>query len=154
MDLICDQIIQHLQNEQRKETVDININLVTTPTIIDSNYNTSYSHNMKFDPVIMKNYDEDLNYLLTVSGVSFYPKREVVKSFVSSWLEDMTKQASINKIDIEFDLEAIVGHDSSPIYKDSLTFCYFPNQCTKNKRNINRIVERVMKIKHLCDNLV
>nr|WRJ69753.1 hypothetical protein TetV2_00304 [Oceanusvirus sp.] len=154
MDLICDRILRQLENDKKRETVEVQVALRSIPDdvinkLVDAR--TTTTHSIEFNPVYIKDAHDDCPYILSVSGVRFFPKKEVVKSFVSFWLDDMAALSRDNKLNCEMKLTAKTG--DTDIYNNNLRFQYFPEHCTKNRRAINRVVERVMHVKGLCENM-
>lgn len=88
--------------------------------------------------------------LLTVCGTRFYPRRELVKSFVTSWLDALDTMQP--KLSCKMEMSAMTK-DNNDIYRNKIKFDYYPNNNTRNRRVVNRLVERIMRVKSMCDEM-
>ena len=155
MDLICDRIIRQLRDDRERDSVQVHVTLRTSyrpgrfsleqPDKIECN------HEIEFKP--MYPCDGVGGSVISVSGVRFRPDREVVKTFVTTWLEELAEESGEDegRMSCVLELQALAGDQS--IYKNRIRFEYC-RQSGKNKKAVNRMVETLMHIKGLCENMV
>lgn len=155
MDLICDKIIKQLQEDRKRDTVSVSLKLrapvgrgsrfyVTDPTEV-----TERLHVVEFAPSFPCEGSDDA-YTMTVCGAEFLPRRDVIKTFVTTWLRDLgaSHGPDTSRLPCGFELTARIGKNT--VYRTSTRFEYANEG--RNKKAINRVVESLMQVKGLCAN--
>lgn len=137
---ICDLILQRLDSDRERDTVDVRIVFRRNTDAEETEYNFS------FVPVYAceRRISAD-NFVLSMSGIHYRPSRDVVKTFVSSWV-DAVSDTSGARTEVSCELSATAARGGGRIYRSTARF-----DCGRSsiRRGINRVVETVMRIKGL-----
>lgn len=154
MDLICDRIIQQLKDDRQRDSVHVDL-ILKTPYrpekfAVEEPEKIECHHYLEFKPTYPCDGEE--GFILSVSGVQFRPNREVVKAFVTSWLDELADESGDDdRMSCVLELSASAGEQR--IYKNRVKFDYC-RYSGKNKKAVNRLIETFMHIKGLCENMI
>lgn len=142
---ICDLILERLESDRERDTVDVRV-VFSRPLddAADDAYDTQYS--FSFVPVYAceRRISAD-NFVLSMSGIHYRPSRDVVKTFVSSWV-DAVSDTSRARTKVSCEVSATAARGGGRIYGSKVRF-----DCGRSsvRRAVNRVVETVMRIKGL-----
>lgn len=156
MDFICDRILQQLESDRQREVVDVKMVFTSPPTPKDrfqmphcDSKKLETEYRISFIPVFPCDFIDE-NFIVSISGISFRPNRDIIKTFVSSWVNNLADSASDDRIKCASEISAVAK--SECIYQRTVKFD-FCKQGNKNRRAINRLVESVMHVKGLCNGM-
>ena len=91
-------------------------------------------------------------FIIEVNGVSFYPKLDVVFSLVQTWMDEFLDHVR-GAVNTGAKCE-VTGHSSGhSVYTKRIAFDYSDN-AAKTRKNVNRIVQEIMRVKSLGQNMV
>eukprot|EP00873_Tetraselmis_striata_P033719 jgi/Tetstr1/453983/TSEL_040902.t1 len=160
MDLICDRIIQRLREDRHRDMVRVSLGFTaatgygTFPEASDSA--VRFQHEVEFWPTYPCD-GGDGGYVIAVRGVRFRPNRDLVRTLVRAWLEEIVGAAcgeggdARKRVACRVDIDAATS-DARSVYHSCVRFEY-AGAHARNKRAVNRVVETVMRIKGMCESM-
>lgn len=154
MDLICDRIIRLLREDRARDAVRVHLALRTSyrsgKYAEEEPDQVVCRHDIEFEPTYPC--DGASGSVISVSGVRFRPDRAVVKTFVTTWLQELADESgeSEGRIPCVAELQALAG--DRRIYQNRIRFEYCRHS-GRNKKAVNRMVETLMQVKGLCESL-
>jgi hypothetical protein len=91
-------------------------------------------------------------FIIEVNGVSFYPKLDVVISLVQTWMDEFLEHVH-GAANTGAKCEVTGLSSGQTVYTKRVPFEYSGN-AAKTRKNVNRIVQEIMRVKSLGQNMV
>jgi hypothetical protein len=92
------------------------------------------------------------SFIIEVNGVSFYPKLDVVISLVQTWMDEFIDHVR-GAVNTGAKCEVTGLSSGQTVYSKRVAFDYSDN-ASKTRKNVNRIVQEIMRVKSLGQNMV
>lgn len=165
MELISHRVLELLQEQRQSQSLRVSAvfrqNSLDNARLVPGNYpkktEVILSKYLDLVPVypcdgILEQENYRRPFIVDVNGVSFYPKLDVLTSIVQTWMEEFldTVRGSVHT---GGKCEFTGSIDGKTIYTKKVQFDYSPN-AAKSKKNINKLVQEIMRIKSMGQNIV
>ena len=168
MDLVCDRVLELLDERVREETVEVSAEFgpASRPPPGDppARSPAGVSGRILIVPVSpceggggaalpLERDGLRRPVVLEVHGVRFLPKLEVVAAFVQGWMDDFVEGARGVTAGAGGVCRVSAVSGGSVLYSKTVHFD-FSDKPARRRKHINRISHEVMRVKSLCQNIV
>lgn len=161
MELVSHRVLELLQEQRQSQTLRVtalfrqNSLGRTVPGLYTCKGDVLLSKHLDLVPVfpcdgIMDG--ERRPFVVEVNGITFYPKLEVLTSVVQTWMEEFLDRVH-GTINTGGRCEVKGEIDGKVVYSKRVSFDYSGN-AAKERKNVNKVVQEVMRIKSLGQNMV
>ena len=163
MELVSHRVLELLQDQRKSQTLRVTavFRQNSFGWVVPGNYpcvtDAPLAKHMDLVPVypcdgIAENDGGRRPFVIEVNGVSFYPKLDVVTSVVQTWMEEFMDgvHGSLNtgaRCDVSGEVDGRVVYTKRVVIDVS-------GNAAKEKKNVNRIAQEVMRVKALGQNMV
>ena len=169
MDLISQRVLELLQEQRQSETIRVTVVFTAAqnrtvpfssspPRSIPGAHPCALTRSLDLVPVYPCDgiVDQDSGrrtFIIEVNGVSFYPKLDVVISLVQNWMDEFLDhvRGAVNT-GAKCEVTGLLTSGQT-VYTKRVAFDYSDN-AAKTRKNVNRIVQEIMRVKSLGQNMV
>ena len=169
MDLISQRVLDLLQEQRQSQTLNVSATFSQVAQARTVRFSSSPPNSVPGAPpcTLVRSLDlvpvypcdgiEDQDvgrrsFIIEVNGVSFYPKLEVVISLVQTWMDEFLDHVR-GAVNTGARCEVTGSSGGQTVYTKRLSFEYSDNT-SKTRKNVNRIVQEIMRLKSLGQNMV
>lgn len=144
MDLVCDIILRKIESDRARGAVEVRVSFAARASDSCAEHDLSAQHVLTLSQSFPRCEGAD-DCVISVSGIEYLPTRDIVKTFVASWVEDLYFRTGKRTKCVA---NVCATADGRNVYQRTMRFELWETP-KKNKRAINRITESVMNAKGL-----